>query len=452
MSCDGSITTCVNQNEQMFTSGAEHENENSGSSLNVEDKSSRNENLQNKMNAVQRSNVKKPSSCEDFFYPLHKRKLLNWAVGNFLARSFEFSYRLPTEDAVFGRSEIPFDVKYTPSKHELNIEMPVKYMDRTDLHSVYSKIPSGRMSIRPDSINKFNEAYEIGVRRAWSGQFQFFLDAMNPVSNGSCYDWSIVNPVDVDVSVRDVDHPQTVMSHPNSSDYYRIYYYRSAPAGFRPVTGRNFVIFGDDARAREVDPNRRKNEQNLFAHEFGHQLRLDDEYAVDYLNGEYGSTLKAYDRSTREIKTYDLENLYQKHNNNPPQERPLRHNTKDYWVKKNMSNSKYYLVYVSNGSKRGTCLDGTYTTHTPMAVKEFDSDNPEYANQNATIYDETEHNSQGLANNTQGLENNVMNKGNVFKPHYYIPFKRGMVKAIRSKYWLVKSPFAPNMEEDWKIV
>lgn len=472
MDDDQTLESYTEQQDQTPICWADQEYGMSSTAQSVDDKSSRSEDLQSLSDSVQCKDKNVPRNCgEGKTYLLWKnmyRTLDNSGIGKFVnGRVYTCDkYTLPGQE---GR--VPFSVGYIPSEKKLFIQMPVKFMRPEDANEMIvrhrGELKEGSES-RASVEKDFRDAYIESIHSAWSSEssnLRLYLKIVaSPVNEDDpcyCYNWSIVNPVDVDVSVESV-------SADSSKTAYKVFYipwacYDVADKNvlrgesgvcsnkevycsdyYRPRTSLNMVAFSKASLERVKNGD---GKHNVFAHEFGHQIGLGDEYAIDYKKGEYGSTLKAYDRSTGRVKTYDLEKIYLRgHWRHYPRVRPLRHNNEDYWVKR--SGSIYYLVYVSNGKKRRTWLDGTYTRHTQMAVDEFGE---EYANQNATMYDETEHNSQELADNSQGLENNLMNKGNVFKPHYYIPFKKAMVMAIQNEHGDKMLNDIPNMEQDWEI-
>lgn len=522
----------VDRAEQTHVTSVEQENETFNNAQNVEDKSSRSENLQNVANAIQ-SDDEVSRMCGDEFILKNENRsktqkkinLLNSKVHNFQTQTYKTYYKLPDKYSVFkGWSDeaVPFYVEYKSSERKLNVVMPVKFKG---------------LSKRDENFrDTFKNAYKKCVHRVWSGRHKLLLNAVNSGKNESCDTWANISPVEVEVSVDDKS---------GYYKYYKIYYKDSyldkngKEHHYRDETSNNYVNFSKDTLERETNDRRRVSEQNVFAHEFGHQIGLGDEYPIDYHRGEYkgkfiegvyrNKKIKAYERSSdlrlyvlskekdgkmfnhegvdyfaeemffyngdelkkgyvlREFKsekeldeplkglereatveavdrnkkthkavyfnenlranessglrTYDLSKIRHKRAS-------LYHNAVKYSVHKHSDNRGdfYYLVDRASGKRRGAWLDGSYTSHTEMVAKEFGE---EYAMKNATThiprYTRTNNSVKIL------VTSDLMNAGNAFKPHYYIPFKKGMVKAIQSKYRTNPSEQAPNMEEDWKI-
>lgn len=454
----------VDSAEQTHVTSAEQENETSNNAQNVEDRSSRSECLQSFSDLVQCKDGNVPEKCVNGrSYLLWKdryRALNNSGISNFICgRTYICDkYTLPGQE-----HRVPFRVEYVPARQTLFVKMPVKYVNGSfnarGEFSASSELRPGTTSEAADNEN-FKTKYENTIHDMWSSEstnlwlYLKIIYSGNEDASCDCHSWSKISPIRVDVSVDDVDKKNGYDSYysvfyisracydvcPERASQYRSYYRtreydvdgdsiadRCYTDYYRNRTSLNSVIYSKNTYEHDL---------KTFAHEFGHQIGLGDEYAVDSKNGEYDRILKAYDRSTGKLNTFDLEEWYNRSNQEIPI--PLCHNGKYYWVRKN--GLKYYLEYV-NGKKRNTWLDGTYTRHTQMAVDEFGE---EYAHQNATMYDKKE-------NSSPGLENDLMHSGNVFKKHYYIPFKKGMVKAIQNVYKEDTSDDAPNMEDDWEI-
>lgn len=518
--------------EQTHVTSDDQENETSNNARSVDDKSSRSENLQNVANAIQ-SDDEVSRMCRDEFIlknekrsqPQKEVNLLNSEVRNFQAQTYKTYYKLPDKYSTFkGNSDkmVPFHVEYKPSERKLIIVMPVKF--------------KGISKRNDDFKNTFKNAYKESVHRMWSGRHKLLLNSVNSEKNESCDTWANIDPVEVEVYVDDKS---------GYSKYYKIYYKDSyidkngKEHHYRDETSNDYVNFSKDTLEREKNDQRRVSEQNVFAHEFGHQIGLGDEYLIDYYHGKYrGRTItgvyrdkkiKAYEHSSGE-RSYVLSkdkdgNLFnhegidyfaeevffyngdelkkgyvlREFNSGKEMEKPLEglnseapvevvdrnkkthkavyfnenllanensglrtydlskirhkgaslyHNATKYSVHKHEDDNGdfYYLVDRASGQRRGVWLNGSYTTHTKMAAEEFGE---EYAMKNAT----TCPSAYTIANDSVKYlpTNDLMNAGNVFEPHYYIPFKKGMVKAIQSKYRSKPSEEAPNMEEDWKI-
>lgn len=551
MGGDDTLTTSA---EQTYVANAEQERGSVENAQNVDDRSLRGENLQNLSNVVHGNDVNNQKICEDGVFHLRTRDISNSQVNDFCKRKFTSSYTLPKEYSYFKGSQKPFNVEYNPKKKELNIQMPVQFMPPTDLQTVNKNINNKERSERmSDDASQIQEAYSTAVNRVWSNKYPINLDAKNSgSSNGSCKDWSCIDHVSVHVSVVNSDNPS-----------HKIYYYKNAPSDFRAVTGSNYVIFSEDTvRNRDADKPGHRG-QNVFAHEFGHQIGFGDEYAVDYIKGvvrdaeisaysDYildNHKLKAYEQTervdrytlprdkfnrngkeyyaeekvfafdtsvvsanpqnpptkilnekngvvlksgfwgteecerpkglkspdpisavdingkqhdavylfphgTREVtlefrqkpgvREYDLEELFEHRTDGAR----LNHNGKKYSVGKCKCNGQvYYYLVKEDGSINDRCLDGSYTSHTQMAADEFGKG---YANKYAVMNNGAEYNRPGYERGKL-LKDNLMNEGNSVLPHYYIPFKKAMVAAIRSDYWFWNEDEVPFKEEDWKI-
>ena len=425
-----------------ITSLANQENETSDNAQSVDDESSQSEKLQNLSNAVRRREKNKPTVCKAWFNLWSrpsKYSLLTSKVKDFVNKKYRTSYSVET-------GWTKFRVNYKPLDRKLCIVMPVKFMGRTKLNDG-SKEPLDKHELVGSESSRipkgFKDAYKNSIGRVWSNKYKLCLNAVFPEKNKSCYDWANISPVEVFVSVNE---------EPKNVDAYKIYYVDRAD--YRDRTWADHVVFSKNAYENcDVD---RHGGHNIFAHEFGHQIGLGDEYAVDdeaislgdkIVHVYWTPYLTAYDRTENRVKYYNLGALSKKNGSF------FIHNGKNYEVSDGVDDDGKEFYFLMEGGKiKDRALDGLYTRHTQMVADEFDLDDPEYANKNATMYDETEHNSQGAANNSQRLENNLMNKGNVFQKHYYIPFKKAMVNAIRSKYPSDYSDEAPNMDRDWKIV
>lgn len=565
MACDESIMSCVNQDEQPLASWADQENQTLASwdgqadvttngAQSVDDQSSRNENLQNVSETVQH-NAKNAPECRETTSVGDGRELLNSEIGNFVDRTYITSYKLPVEDAAFKSSNVvPFNVEYSPklksksSKSKLTITMPVKFVGFTDRNLK----------------TKIKNAYSESVNRVWSGKYRMRLkvnSSAKKTKGKSCDAWAKLSPAVVEVFVKDVQNSNT--------QAYEIYY---QPRARTSTTTSHTVTFNERAYKDRYNKN-----QNVFAHEFGHQIGLDDEYAINYDNGDATSNLNNVNAEVRfnsqrvsltvpeayvywasqlrenkfldvferteykrqytlprqkalfnhggvdyfaEERDFDYKGKVRRgfilrkidgereELDKPLSEKPgstvpvvvtdsdgrhyvyfygkgmqevklkavedpgprsydldkfftmgakIYHNFKEYSVGRGIDrqNVFYFLMRgykTENGRRvpdvRGCYLDGAYTTHFAMAAKER---TPEYAQKNATMFemDDITHKRQDFRKN----DKNLMNIGNVVKPHYYAPFKKGMVAAIQSdsEYGSTASPKAPNVEEDWKI-
>ena len=430
----GDDQTLIDSAEQTNVTSAEQENDSVDNAQNVEDNSSRSENLQGLSNLVQNNDVNAPTVCDGVF-PLRRRSLekslLNSEFVNFNAKTFEKkSYNVSGQ-------KIGFNVVYKPSDHKLNIVVPVMFMGATNLHALdeYDTRPTDMSAEVPTDYKKL---YKRSIKRMWNNRYKFYLDVKTPNPNGLCLDWLYVSPVDVDVSVKESS---------NESKSYKVYY--NPDVNYRDGVWPDYVIFSKDSFERERNRRRRKREQSTFAHEFGHQVGLDDEYTVDKATRDiYGNEVRhvyfdpnveAYDRDTRKTEKYNFANMVGT---------VFSHNKQDFLVC-SMTDLYGRTVYFLrengniNGNIRGHALDGLYTSHTKMVARQFGR---AYANKYATMYNENENPSS-----KSKLENNLMNGGNVFRPHNYITFLKGMIKAIRKDYKERPSRKAPNMETDWEI-
>jgi hypothetical protein len=520
--------------EQTHVTSDDRENETSNNARSVDDRSSQSENLQNVANAIQGDDEVSRMCGDEFILKNENRSktqkkinLLNSKVHDFQAQTYKTYYKLPDKYSVFkGWSDeaVPFYVEYKSSERKLNVVMPVKFKG---------------LSRRDENFrDTFKNAYKECVHRVWSGRHKLLLNSVNSEKNESCDTWANIDPVEVEVYVDDKS---------GYSKYYKIYYKDSyidkngKEHHYRDDTWIDYVNFSKDTLEREMDDQRRVDEQCVFAHEFGHQIGLDDEYLIDYYHGKYkgkvikgvyrNKKIKAYERNPgcrlyvlskdKDGKMFNHEGIdysaeevsfdiggesrkgyvLREFNSGKELEKPLNglesespveavdrnkkthkavyfdenlranensglrtydlskirhkgaslyHNAVKYSVHKHEDEDShkdfYYLVDRASGRRRGAWLDGSYTTHTEMAAEEFGE---EYAMKNAT----TRKSAYTITNDTVKYlpTNDLMNAGNVFEPHYYIPFKKGMVKAIQKKYTDVPSQKAPNDEKDWKI-
>lgn len=515
----------------------DQENVCSNTAQNVNDNSLQSEKLQNISNAFQGKDEVPRKPGNEFILDNKKRfqnkkhiNLLNSESLYFWAQTYETSYSVE-----FYLTK--FRVKYIPQDHKLYIVMPVKFEKPTNLNDgsnelLDDRVASGLMSSR--ILKNVKNAYKNSIRRVWSEKHELHLNAVFPEENKSCYGgWACISPVKVCVSVNE---------EPNNADAYKIYYVNRDD--YRDFTWSDHVIFSKNAyKNRYAD---RHDEQNIFAHEFGHQIGLGDEYAVNYkradvqYNGETknvcvyrNSVLNAYERTggirlytlstlsgkkalfnhdgfdysaekmtfnenNREYTGYVLKNangnelrgklpglkssdpdkvgehcvyLYQdileaeekpgaraydleKFNSNGGK---IHHNYGEYSVEKDSdSNGDFYYLVDANGNVKDEWLDGTYTSHFDMVKDQFGE---AYALKHATMFNEVDllpENAgfSGRDEKGESVENSlyIMNEnGNDVKTHHYLPFLKGMVRAIQSKYPSVPSEKAPNMEKDWKI-
>ena len=568
----GDDQTLVDTAEQTHVTSAEQENETVDNARNVEDKSSRCECLQSFSSLVQCKEGYVPEKCVNgWTYLLWKdryRALNNSGISNFVCgRTYICEkYTLPGQE-----DRVPFRVEYVPARQTLFVKMPVKYVNGSfnarGEFSASSELRPGTQSEAAVNEN-FKTKYENTIHDMWSSEstnlwlYLRIIYSGNEDGSCDCHSWSKISPIRVDVSVDDVDKKNGYDSYysvfyisracydvcPKRAIQYRSHYRtveydvdgdsiadRCCTDYYRNRTSPSRVIFSKETFL--TNPK-------TFAHEFGHQIGLGDEYAIDYKTIKIGGEkvcvyrdaelsehkLKAYERTegVREytlprekfnhegknysaeekifvvgkkekngvvlkigseeqisdleglqspntvslddingnrhqavylfddgkldvvlkafekagVREYDLEEL----SNNRTHGARIYHNGKKYSVGKyvNDGGEVFYYLVNEDGSKKDHYLDGTYTRHTQMAADEFDLDDPEYANKNATMYDKAE-------NTSQGLNDNLMNSGTVVKKHYYIPFKKAMAKAIQKDYGDEVSDDAPNMEDDWKI-
>lgn len=275
--------------DQTHVTGAEQKNGTTNNAQNVDDRSPRSENLQNVLNVLQRSEDASKMCEENFALNNKKRspdlKLLNSEFHNFINRDepYETDYKAPNA------KEKTFGVKYFPLEGKLDIVMPVKFMDDAILKDY------GLISRKP--TQDFEEAYMSSVERVWNQEnsekkYQLYLNAVNPEKNELCDTWANLNPVKVRVFAK---------RHENESYFYEVYYIPNSSFSKledalsfsnRTIAGKKAVVFTERAfNNRQADIND-GGMQNTFAHEFGHQIGLGDEYTVNnHPIPEYTATL-----------------------------------------------------------------------------------------------------------------------------------------------------------------
>ena len=430
------------QENQESVNDGNREAETPDTARNIDDKSLKSENLQKISDEMQSEDENESVKCFDHYIINTRNRnnyLLNSKKSEFICKEYGCSY-----NEVSGRTK--FSVKYKPSERKVFIKMPVMYVNGAVLNdgsdkSIAPREPVGSKSseVPPD----FAKAYEDSITRVWNNKYKFYLDANEYLPyDESCDNWGRITPVEVDVSVRKYDEMEDCDRKYDERDAYKVYYVDRAD--YRCVTGPSQVVFSSRAYdKREADM--KGQGQNVFAHEFGHQIGLGDEYVIDdtaidengkeYKHVYWDAKLKVYDRKKNAVDVHDLANIS-----------TLKHKDVIYDVRKGKDKKGedfYYLVH--DNAIVNHALDGTYTRHTQMVAYEFGE---EYANKNATMYDDTE--------NSLGLETSIMNDGNDIKPHHYITLKKGMVNAIQhdsngNGYGNTPSQNAPNMEEDWEI-
>jgi hypothetical protein len=282
--------SCANQDEQSLASWADQENQtfacwdaladmSSNNAQSIDDKSSRNENLQSMLNTMQCNNTDETAVCKEELFPLGGRSenlyLLNSKIGNFRDKTYECDYKLSSKDSTFRDTPIykdrydkvvPFHVKYNPATQNLFVSMPVKFMGPND-EDVYDE-PGTKSAIVDDAFKeRFKTAYEHCVQRVWSSAYSNLYLHLNAIASfdKSCYNWSSICPVSVETSIEETD----------ASPSYKVFYVPRED--YVDSTWADAVAFSEQT-LNDVDVQN----QNVFAHEFGHQIGLDDEYAIKY--------------------------------------------------------------------------------------------------------------------------------------------------------------------------
>ena len=266
--------------DQTHVTGVEQKNGTTNNARNVDDRSPRSENLQNILNVLQRSEDASRMCEEEFALNNEKRSrnLLNSEFHKFIAQTYTTDYKVPDKEGV------PFRVEYIPSGGKLNVVMPVKFMGETRLD--FSSLDK-KMSKEP--TQEFKEAYMSSVKRVWNQEnsekkYQLYLDAANFDKNGSCDSWAKLKPVEVNVSVEDVSNRESV----GGTEFYQVFFIPNSSFdnleealsyNNKTIAGKKAVVFTERAfNNRQADVNG-GGKQNAFAHEFGHQIGLGDEYA-----------------------------------------------------------------------------------------------------------------------------------------------------------------------------
>ena len=282
--------------DQTLVTSTEQKKETTDKARNVDDRSSRSGHLQAMSNVLQRNEDVARMCKEEFALNNKKRppnlQLLNSEFRNFKNKQYTTYYKVPEKYSPhkeFYDKAVPFKVDYIPSAGLLNIVMPVKFMGPTNL-----KVSSNRYAMTAVPTADFMGAYISSVNRVWSGKYQLYLNAVNPEKNESCDTWANLDPVKVCVLAK---------RHEAEPVFYKVFYIpKYSYPDFRDTTGSNGVAFSDkayDNRLAGINENGNRNRQaganvngiqNIFAHEFGHQIGLGDEYAIDNGFPEYTVT------------------------------------------------------------------------------------------------------------------------------------------------------------------
>ena len=266
--------------DQTLVTSTEQKNETTNNAQDVDDRSSRSEHLQAISNVLQR-NEDETGLCGGTFALNNEKRssgLLNSEFRNFRAKTYTTYYKVPEEYSPYKNwydKVVPFKVEYNPLPGILNIVMPVKFMGPTSL-----KVNSmNRRIMTKEPTEDFMSAYMSSVNQLWSLNYQLYLDAVNSGKNESCDTWANLAPVKVNVFVK---------PHESEPFFYKVYYIpNTSVSNFRDTTGCNNVAFSEKAYNNRQAGINGNEKQNIFAHEFGHQIGLGDEYAVDYAFSEY---------------------------------------------------------------------------------------------------------------------------------------------------------------------
>lgn len=281
----GDEQTVLDSGEQTHITSTEQKNETTNNAQYVDDRSSRSEHLQAISNVLQRNEDEAGLCGGTFALDNEKRssdlQLLNSEFHNFNAQTYTTGYKVPNKEGV------PFGVEYIPSDGKLNIVMPVKFMGEANLD--FPSLDYKIMSKEPTP--QFKESYMSSVKRVWNQEnsekkYQLYLDAAKSDKNESCDSWAKLKPVEVNISVEDVSDREGE----DGAEFYQIYFVPNSSFktlddalsfSNKTIAGKKMVVFTERAfDNRQADING-SGKQNAFAHEFGHQIGLGDEYAVN---------------------------------------------------------------------------------------------------------------------------------------------------------------------------
>jgi hypothetical protein len=286
---------------ESIASWTNQENEISNTAQSVDDNSSQSENLQNISNTLQCNDSNESRICEEGEYPLYGRNLMNSAIDKFIARTYTCDYKLPEKDSTYkGRwynKMVRFHVEYVPASKTLFITMPVQYMGPTNLNDGTSDAEDNDLQIgtmSEDIPQSFKDDHRDGIERVWSGKHQLHLKEIYSSVNydsGSCYDWTNISPVNVHVTLKE-------MNADMCCEAYKVFYLPTARYDEGSAAGKENCTYScgpntcctddyrDQAGPDSVIFSKTTFEngggQETYAHEFGHQIGLDDEYAIDY--------------------------------------------------------------------------------------------------------------------------------------------------------------------------
>ncbi|MDL2245456.1 DUF4157 domain-containing protein [Parabacteroides sp. OttesenSCG-928-J18] len=318
-----------------------------------------------------------------------------------------------------------FLVSYTPMAKQLLITLPVFFIPK----EYYANNTVNFRTQRALSDNE-RELFKRVVHQTWSNKHAFKTTATTHKARENKWDW--LNNVSVMVRVEETPDAASAFFRMTGNN-------KLSNSSVNPFAGHvtlsssaynetkhylgennNLLPNSDTDNSSRTHFN---NQYNVYAHEAGHMLGLDDEYQV---------TVESFFRRIRKrgFKVYDVVANKMVSNDG-------RKNFKFMYATYRIHNGVFQW-YNKYEKKWGNCaplraIKGTATTHYEL-TRHFLGE--KYADTHAVMNNETS-------------GETIMGAGNQVKKHHYVTFLHALIVAIQTVYGTNPSFRAPNQTKDW---